>query len=93
MKKHITFLFLWLFLGTFAFAQLRYTPSQVVFKVKEGFYLEPDFLLSLSVRPAERVFPNHQAPKQGELGRCGLPKVDLSRIYYLYLKNGESEWH
>ncbi|WP_448528461.1 S8 family serine peptidase [Raineya sp.] len=90
MKKHITFLFLWLFLGTFAFAQLRYTPSQVVFKVKEGFYLEPDFLLSLSVRPAERVFPNHQAPKQGELGRCGLPKVDLSRIYYLYLKNGVS---
>ncbi len=90
MKKHITFLFLAIFLSTYAFAQLRYTPSQVVFKLKEGFYIEPDFLLSLSVRLAERVFPNHQAPKQGELGRCGLPKVDLSRIYYLYLKDGVS---
>ncbi|PKQ70011.1 S8 family serine peptidase [Raineya orbicola] len=90
MKKHFTFLFVAFLLGFCVYAQVRYTPSQVVFKLKQNSYLDTDLLHSLSVRPAERVFPNHQAPKEGEVGRCGLPKVDLSRIYYLYLKDGVS---
>lgn len=68
------------------YAQTLYTPLQVVFKLKENQQLDSDFLYSLSERTPERVFPEHMPPKKGELGRCGLPKIDLSRIYYLYLK-------
>jgi subtilisin family serine protease len=64
-------------------------PHQIVVKLHNAQQM-PKFLDKITQKSIERAFPNHQAPSPKEKSRSGLPLVDLSRIYYVSLREGVS---
>ncbi|MCU0438865.1 MAG: S8 family serine peptidase [Raineya sp.] len=61
-------------------------PSQIVVKVRTQGILPPQ-ISRLSNETPKRAFPKHQAPDAKAKSKSGMPLVDLSRIYYVNLKN------
>ncbi|KOY87312.1 hypothetical protein AD998_15170 [bacterium 336/3] len=83
MNKIVTILAF--FLINVAIAQ-NIHPSQIVLKVRTQGVL-PHQISWLSNEVPKKAFPKHQSPDPKAKSRSGKPLVDLSRIYYLNLKN------
>lgn len=89
MKNIIT---LFILAGSYASLAQDVVKGIAIFKVKEDFASEisskgprwdalQNSLENIQSVTVKRMFPGAEKPAKGELGRCGIEKVDLSRTY------------